>query len=100
MEKIVNWPKENMKSVNMEEIMKIAKDAKMIFIWAEKTIYVIVIEQGPFYKCAISDSKEERCTQCIDNYYLGYLDDKCTTMEGCDLSENKNNILNVMNIMQ
>ena len=50
-------------------------------------------EKGPFYKCAYSDSKEEKCTQCIDGYYLGYLDDKCTTIDGCDLSENENKCL-------
>ena len=51
------------------------------------------IEPGPFYKCAFSDSKGEKCYECIDNYYLGYLDDKCTTIEGCDLSENENKCL-------
>ena len=50
-------------------------------------------EKGPFYKCAFSDSYGEVCRQCIDNYYLGYLDDKCTLMEGCDLSENENKCL-------
>lgn len=50
-------------------------------------------EKGPFYKCAYSDSMGEYCTQCIDNYYLGYLDDKCTNIEGCDLSENENKCL-------
>ena len=48
---------------------------------------------GPFYKCAISDSNGEKCNQCIDNYYLGYLDDKCSTIEGCDMSENENKCL-------
>ena len=47
-------------------------------------------EKGPLYKCAYTDSKGEICMQCIDDYYLGYLDDKCTTIEGCDLSENEN----------
>ena len=50
-------------------------------------------ELGPFYKCAITDMREERCVECIDNYYLGYIDDKCTTIEGCDLSENENKCL-------
>ena len=50
-------------------------------------------EKGPFYKCAISDSKGETCVKCIDNYYIGYLDYKCTTIEGCDLSENENKCL-------
>ena len=46
-------------------------------------------EKGPFYKCAFTDYYAERCSQCIDNYYLGYIDDKCTPMEGCDLSESE-----------
>ena len=50
-------------------------------------------EQGPFYKCAYSDYKGEKCAQCIDDYYLGYIDDKCTTIDGCDLSENENKCL-------
>ena len=51
------------------------------------------IEKGPFYKCSYTDSNEEICTECIDNYYLGNLDNKCTTIEGCDLSENENKCL-------
>ena len=47
-------------------------------------------EEGPFYKCSYSDSNGEKCIQCLDNYYLGYIDNLCTTMEGCDISENEN----------
>ena len=50
-------------------------------------------QPGPFYKCAYSDSKQERCTYCIDDYYLGYFDDKCSRIEGCDLSENEDKCL-------
>ena len=50
-------------------------------------------ELGPFYKCAFSDSWDERCIGCIDDYYLGYIDDKCSAIEGCDLSENENKCL-------
>ena len=30
------------------------------------------------------------CGVCAENYYLGYIDHKCTTIEGCDISENEN----------
>ena len=46
-------------------------------------------EKGPFYKCAFIDSYAEKCIKCIDDYYLGYIDEKCTPMEGCDLSESE-----------
>ena len=51
------------------------------------------LEEGPFYKCSYSDSNGEKCSQCIDSYYLGYLDDKCSAIEGCDKSENENKCL-------
>ena len=47
-------------------------------------------EEGPFYKCVYSDSEGKKCSQCLDKYYLGNVDKLCTTMEGCDLSENEN----------
>ena len=46
-------------------------------------------EKGLFYKCAITDISAEKCIQCVDGYYLGYIDDKCTLMEGCGLSESE-----------
>ena len=27
---------------------------------------------------------------CIEYYYLGSIDNKCSTIEGCELSENEN----------
>ena len=50
-------------------------------------------QPGPFYKCAYSDSNQERCTGCIDDYYLGHFDSKCSAIEGCEMSENENKCL-------
>ena len=47
-------------------------------------------EENNFYKCAISDIFGEKCMTCIDNYYLGAIDNKCSTIEGCEISENEN----------
>ena len=47
-------------------------------------------EKNNFYKCAISDIFGEKCMTCIDNYYLGAIDNKCSTIEGCEISENEN----------
>ena len=57
----------------------------------------IIEENGKFYKCSqvnISEEENEyKCIYCLDDYYLGEIDNKCTTMEGCDLSENENKCL-------
>ena len=47
-------------------------------------------EKGPFYKCSKTDFEEEYCTECIDGYYLGIKDNKCTLIDGCAFSENEN----------
>ena len=51
-------------------------------------------EQGDFYKCRTANISEEsnnyECTSCIDEYYLGYIDKKCSKIDGCDISENEN----------
>ena len=43
-----------------------------------------------FYKCALTTSSGEECMTCIENYYLGKIDKKCSTIEGCQISENEN----------
>ena len=50
-------------------------------------------EYGKYYKCAEVNSLDEKCVSCIDNYYLGIEDNKCSTIEGCDLSVNENRCL-------
>ena len=50
-------------------------------------------EKGPFYKCSLSSYNGEYCAKCIDNYYLGRKDDKCTLIEGCELSSNEKKCL-------
>ena len=47
-------------------------------------------EQGDFYKCALTTPTGEKCMTCIENYYLGSIDKKCSTVEGCQISENEN----------
>ena len=50
-------------------------------------------EEGPFYKCARTDLSAEYCAECIEGYYIGYIDKKCSAIEGCALSENENKCL-------
>ena len=50
-------------------------------------------EKGNFYKCSYTDSNGEFCIECIEGYYIGFIDHKCTTMNGCDISENENKCL-------
>ena len=50
-------------------------------------------KEGPFYKCAYSDDLGESCEFCIDDYYLGSEDLKCTKIDGCKISENENKCL-------
>ena len=47
-------------------------------------------EIGPFYKCARSDENNNICIQCIDNYYLGSEDNKCSLIEYCKVSKDEN----------
>ena len=46
-----------------------------------------------FYKCASTDKNGEYCKECVEGYYIGYIDHKCTTIDGCDISENENKCL-------
>ena len=48
---------------------------------------------GDYYKCMITDYFGDFCKSCIDGYYIGYIDYKCTLDEGCDKSENENKCL-------
>lgn len=48
-------------------------------------------EKGPFYKCEIGSG--DICIKCIDDYYLGYSDNKCTKAEYCDIVEDENRCL-------
>ena len=50
-------------------------------------------EQGDFYKCKITDENATLCSFCIDDYYLGHEDKKCSRIWGCELSENENKCL-------
>ena len=50
-------------------------------------------EYGPYYKCKDTNYYSGECDECIEGYYLGYEDNKCTLIEGCALSENENKCL-------
>ena len=50
-------------------------------------------EPGEFYKCQKTDENGTVCDVCIEDYYLGHKDNKCTTIFGCELSENENKCL-------
>ena len=45
-------------------------------------------EKNEFYKCAISDNYDMYCSECIDDYYRGSIDYKCTKVEHCSIIEN------------
>ena len=51
--------------------------------------------EDKYYKCAKVNRTEddpdiEKCLYCIDDYYLGRIDNKCSRIDGCDISENEN----------
>ena len=47
-------------------------------------------QEGPFYKCLFSDEYNEFCEECIDGYYLGSGDHKCSLISDCKKSEDEN----------
>ena len=46
-------------------------------------------EDNIFYKCAVSNDGN-KCSECVQNYYLGSKDSKCSKIKGCVISENEN----------
>ena len=50
-------------------------------------------KEGPFYKCQISNSRGDLCQNCIENYFIGQIDSKCSKIPGCIRSENVNKCL-------
>ena len=50
-------------------------------------------EEGSLYKCKYSDENNEKCLKCIDGYYLGKEDKKCTLIENCKKSKNETTCL-------
>ena len=51
------------------------------------------LEKGDFYKCAVTDIYANYCIFCRKDYYAGYLDNKCSKIESCALSENEDTCL-------
>ena len=47
-------------------------------------------ENGPLYKCAYSTDDGTECSECINNYFVGVKDLKCSKIEDCAVSENEN----------
>ena len=47
-------------------------------------------QKGPFYKCAYGDSDIGLCVEFIDGYYLGIIDNKCTLINNCLISQDEN----------
>ena len=47
-------------------------------------------QEGPFYKCQLSDPNNEFCVECIDGYYLGSGDNKCSLISECKKSQDEN----------
>lgn len=47
------------------------------------------LKDNDFCKCILNDSTAEHCSNCAKNYYLGHLDNTCTNIIGCELSENR-----------
>ena len=49
-------------------------------------------KDDPFYKCK-RVTWYEKCAYCVEGYDLGGIDNKCSKIKGCDLSENENKCL-------
>ena len=47
------------------------------------------LEKNEFYKCAMTDVPGEHCFVCIEGYYLGIKDYKCSKAEDCDVTEDE-----------
>ena len=45
---------------------------------------------GPFYKCEIGNYLNDKCIICIDEYFIGKIDSKCSKVEGCIESFDEN----------
>ena len=59
----------------------------------DQTLCVENNKNDKFYKCAFVDENGENCIKCIDGYYLGSQDKKCTLIDNCKISENENKCL-------
>ena len=47
-------------------------------------------ENNNFYKCAFSNKNGTECEYCVDDYFLGSKDLKCSKIKRCAVSENEN----------
>ena len=46
--------------------------------------------EGPFYKCAMTNFDAKYCVKCIDSYNIGEKDHKCSLLKGCKLLNDEN----------
>ena len=65
------------------------KDEFYIRFIGNESLCIDNTQIGPFYKCALSDDEGESCEQCIEGYFLGSEDKKCSLIENCKYSENE-----------
>ena len=47
-------------------------------------------EKGDFYKCEITNYNSKNCFRCIKGYYMGYKYNRCSSINGCEYSEDDN----------
>ena len=50
-------------------------------------------EDSVFNKCVVSTEDGTKCSKCIDNYFVGIIDSKCSKIRDCAISENENKCL-------
>ena len=50
-------------------------------------------KEEQFIKCANVDFYKERCIKCVEGYFLGIEDNKCSKVENCKITENENRCL-------
>ena len=63
------------------------------YLNSNQTLCIDNSEEGPLYKCSFVDEKGEKCWKCIEGYYLGTEDKKCTLINNCKTSENEKTCL-------
>ena len=78
------------KSSCISDSNKCCECKKDFYLFENDSLCYDNTKEGPFTKCALVDYKKEHCMQCIDGYFLGTDDYKCTKVENCRIVENEN----------
>ena len=50
-------------------------------------------KEGQFYKCEISNDQGDQCEVCLNGYFIGSEDKRCSLVENCSVSENEKNCI-------